>query len=123
MLCFVFEMAFTTYIASVFRMPVASSSAQFLGNLNNLLDTVVFVLFLAIMGWVGSIFLLRGLDFLKYERETTMREESLEMINKEANPESSTKTTQDETFSPEEMMIVERLRARKNRISGRSNQG
>lgn len=45
-----------------------SQATGFVSNLNNLLEAAIVVMFLGIMGWVGSAFLLRGVDFLKVER-------------------------------------------------------
>jgi hypothetical protein len=43
-------------------------SAQFIGSLNALLAALIPVMVLAVMGWIGSIFLLRGVDFMKVDR-------------------------------------------------------
>lgn len=45
-----------------------AQAAGFVANLNNLLEAAIVVMFLGIMGWVGSSFLLRGIDFLKVDR-------------------------------------------------------
>ena len=39
-----------------------------MGSLNALLEALVPVMILAVMGWIGSIFLLRGVDFMKVDR-------------------------------------------------------
>ena len=46
----------------------SSQSGQFIGSLNALLTALIPVMVLAVMGWIGSIFLLRGVDFLKVDR-------------------------------------------------------
>lgn len=46
----------------------ASSGSAFVGSLTSLLDALIPVMILAIMGWIGSIFLLRGVDFMKVDR-------------------------------------------------------
>jgi hypothetical protein len=43
-------------------------STQFVGSLDALLEALVPVMILAVMGWIGSIFLLRGVDFMKVDR-------------------------------------------------------
>jgi len=45
-----------------------SASANFVGSLNSLLQAAIVVMFLGIMGWVGSAFLLRGVEFMKIDR-------------------------------------------------------
>lgn len=46
----------------------SSQSGQFIGSLNALLTALIPVMILSVMGWIGSIFLLRGVDFLKVDR-------------------------------------------------------
>ena len=46
----------------------ASTSSSFIGSLNSLLYAAIVVMFLGIMGWVGSIFLTRGVDFMKVDK-------------------------------------------------------
>lgn len=46
----------------------SSQSGQFIGSLNALLTALIPVMVLAVMGWIGSIFLLRGVDFMKVDR-------------------------------------------------------
>jgi hypothetical protein len=46
----------------------SAQSGQFIGSLNALLTALIPVMILAVMGWIGSIFLLRGVDFLKVDR-------------------------------------------------------
>ncbi len=45
-----------------------SAGASFVGSLNSLLQAAIVVMFLGIMGWVGSTFLLRGVEFMKVDR-------------------------------------------------------
>jgi hypothetical protein len=45
-----------------------SAGADFMGSLNSLLQAAIVVMFLGIMGWVGSTFLLRGVEFMKVDR-------------------------------------------------------
>ena len=45
-----------------------AASADFVGSLNSLLQAAIVVMFLGIMGWVGSTFLLRGVEFMKVDR-------------------------------------------------------
>jgi len=40
----------------------------FIPSLSNLLLAAVVVMFIGLMGWIGSIFLLRGVDFMKVDR-------------------------------------------------------
>ncbi len=47
---------------------VASQASGFVQSLNNLLYAAIVVMFLGIMGWVGSVFVMRGVDFLKVDR-------------------------------------------------------
>ncbi len=44
------------------------ANANFMGSLNSLLQAAMVVMFLGIMGWVGSAFLLRGVEFMKIDR-------------------------------------------------------
>jgi hypothetical protein len=70
MLGFAFLLAYETY-ASYLSLAINnfnSSSSGFLSNLSSLLDSVMVVMFLGIMGWLGSIFLVRGVDFMKVDR-------------------------------------------------------
>lgn len=48
--------------------PNGAGSTQFVGSLDALLEALVPVMILAVMGWIGSIFLLRGVDFMKVDR-------------------------------------------------------
>ncbi|MDA4111461.1 MAG: hypothetical protein OK439_02910 [Thaumarchaeota archaeon] len=45
-----------------------STSADFVPSLNSLVQSAIVVMFLGIMGWVGSSFLLRGVEFMKIDR-------------------------------------------------------
>lgn len=45
-----------------------STGADFVGSLNSLLQAAIVVMFLGIMGWVGSTLLLRGVEFMKVDR-------------------------------------------------------
>ena len=47
---------------------INSSSTNFIGSLNSLLYAAIIVMFMGIMGWVGSIFLMRGVEFMKIDR-------------------------------------------------------
>ncbi len=70
MLCFAFALAgftFVTYLNESNFAPTSSAGSAV--NLNSLVEAVVVVMILGIMGWLGSILLLRGLDFAKYERQ------------------------------------------------------
>ncbi len=69
MLAVSFLLAYQTY-TTYFSLAQSSfgSSAGFIGSLSSLLDSVIVVMFLGIMGWLGSIFLLRGVDFMKVDR-------------------------------------------------------
>jgi hypothetical protein len=44
------------------------STNGFIPSLSNLLLAAVVVMFIGLMGWIGSIFLLRGVDFMKVDR-------------------------------------------------------
>jgi hypothetical protein len=70
MLVFSFLLAYQTFNVyfNLAQSSFGSSSNGFVGNLSSLLDSVIVVMFLGIMGWVGSIFLLRGVDFMKVDR-------------------------------------------------------
>jgi len=43
-------------------------SSDFLASVNEILVAAIKAMFLAVMAWVGSILLLRGVDFLKVDR-------------------------------------------------------
>jgi hypothetical protein len=43
-------------------------SSDFLASVNEILVAAIRAMFLAVMAWVGSILLLRGVDFLKVDR-------------------------------------------------------
>jgi hypothetical protein len=45
-----------------------STAVNFVGSLNSLLQAAIVVMFLGIMGWVGSSFLFRGVEFMKIDR-------------------------------------------------------
>ena len=47
---------------------LSGSAATFVPSLSSLLLAAVVVMFIGIMGWIGSIFLLRGVDFMKVDR-------------------------------------------------------
>ena len=44
------------------------SANGFIPSLSNLLLAAVVVMFIGVMGWIGSVFLLRGVDFMKVDR-------------------------------------------------------
>jgi hypothetical protein len=46
----------------------SGSAANFIPSINNLLLAAIVVMFVGLMGWVGSIFLMRGVDFMKVDR-------------------------------------------------------
>lgn len=65
-----FYFAYSTYKSF---LPAAlsitsGSSTNFTGSLSGLLDAAIVVMFLGIMGWIGSIVLLRGVDFMKVDK-------------------------------------------------------
>src|SRR5579875_2204104 len=70
LLAIVFYSAYQVYntFFSLAQANFNSSSADFVGSLNSLLQAAIVVMFLGIMGWVGSIFLLRGVEFMKVDR-------------------------------------------------------
>ena len=45
-----------------------SPATNFMGTLNSLLQAAMVVMFLGIMGWVGSSFLFRGVEFMKIDK-------------------------------------------------------
>ena len=59
---------YEVYLTLVQSANAAQQSAQFLGSLDALLQALVPVMILAVMGWIGSIFLTRGVDFMKVDR-------------------------------------------------------
>ncbi|MHB8568176.1 MAG: hypothetical protein ACYC7D_14965 [Nitrososphaerales archaeon] len=70
LLAVVFYFAYQVYNTyfSLAQSNYNASSANFVGSLNSLLQASIVVMFLGIMGWVGSIFLLRGVEFMKVDR-------------------------------------------------------
>jgi hypothetical protein len=48
--------------------PLSPASSDFLAMMNLLLGAAVQALFLGLMGWLASILILRGVDFLKVEK-------------------------------------------------------
>lgn len=65
LLVYTFSVAF-----SVFRtyFPFQSSGTDLTSTLNLMLGASIQVMFLGVMAWVGSILLLRGVDFLKVDK-------------------------------------------------------
>jgi hypothetical protein len=59
---------YEVYVTLVQSANTAQASTQFLGSLDALLQALVPVMILAVMGWIGSIFLTRGVDFMKVDR-------------------------------------------------------
>jgi hypothetical protein len=70
MLAATFVIAYGVYgtYMGLARSDFNSASADFVGSLNSLLQAAIVVMFLGIMGWVGSTFLLRGVEFMKVDR-------------------------------------------------------
>ncbi|HXQ92561.1 MAG TPA: hypothetical protein VN739_06115 [Nitrososphaerales archaeon] len=70
MLAVTFVIAFDVYQVyfGLAQSDLNSSAANFMPSLNSLLQAAIVVMFLGIMGWVGSAFLLRGVDFMKVDR-------------------------------------------------------
>jgi hypothetical protein len=70
MLAATFLIAFDVYrvYMGLAQSDFGSASADFVGSLNSLLQAAMVVMFLGIMGWVGSTFLLRGVEFMKVDR-------------------------------------------------------
>lgn len=70
MLAATFIIAFDVYrtYMGLAQSDFNSASADFVGSLNSLLQASIVVMFLGIMGWVGSTFLLRGVEFMKVDR-------------------------------------------------------
>ncbi len=70
MLAATFLIAFDVYgvYMGLAQSDFNSASADFVGSLNSLLQAAIIVMFLGIMGWVGSTFLLRGVEFMKVDR-------------------------------------------------------
>jgi hypothetical protein len=64
-------LGFTFYMAlTVFQsyFPFRPPGADLTSTLNLLLGAAIQAMFLGVMGWVGSILLVRGVDFLKVEK-------------------------------------------------------
>jgi hypothetical protein len=62
---------FTFYIAfNLFQSysTLTLTAAEFMTALSRVLLAAIQAMFLAIMGWVGSILLVRGVDFIKVDR-------------------------------------------------------
>ena len=88
MLCVAFALAGYTFVTYLTQSDFASPSTAGLPvNLNTLVNAVVIVMILGIMGWLGSILLLRGLDFAKYERQLAA-EKRVEPLENIATPET-----------------------------------
>jgi len=70
MLAATFVIAFEVYgtYMGLAQSDFNAASANFVGSLNSLLQAAIVVMFLGIMGWVGSTFLLRGVEFMKVDR-------------------------------------------------------
>ena len=70
MLAATFIIAFDVYnvYMGLAQSDFNSAGADFVGSLNSLLQAAIVVMFLGIMGWVGSTFLLRGVEFMKVDR-------------------------------------------------------
>ena len=70
MLAATFAIAFDIYqvYMGLAQSDFNSAGADFVGSLNSLLQAAIVVMFLGIMGWVGSTFLLRGVEFMKVDR-------------------------------------------------------
>jgi hypothetical protein len=70
MLAATFVIAFDVYgiYMGLAQSDFNAASANFVGSLNSLLQAAIVVMFLGIMGWVGSTFLLRGVEFMKVDR-------------------------------------------------------
>lgn len=62
-LLFIFYTAF-----NLFQSYTHLSLTDFTAALNQVLAAAIQAMFLGIMGWVGSIILLRGVDFIKIDR-------------------------------------------------------
>ncbi len=65
---FVLAYGVFSFYTSQAQTNFSTQTAGFVANLNNLLMAAIGVMFLGIMGWVGSVFLLRGVDFMKVDR-------------------------------------------------------
>lgn len=63
LLLFIFYTAF-----NLFQSIINLTTTDFTSTLNQVLVAAIQAMFLAIMGWVGSIILLRGVDFIKVDR-------------------------------------------------------
>ena len=70
MLAATFVIAFEVYgtYMGLAQSDFNAAGANFVGSLNSLLQAAIVVMFLGIMGWVGSTFLLRGVEFMKVDR-------------------------------------------------------
>lgn len=64
LLVFTFSMGLATFL----YYKGAAPSGDLSTSMGTLLYAAIQVLFLGIMGWVGSILMLRGIDFAKVER-------------------------------------------------------
>ncbi len=70
MLAATFFIAFDVYQVyfALAKNDFNSTSADFIPSLNSLVQAAIVVMFLGIMGWVGSSFLLRGVEFMKIDK-------------------------------------------------------
>ncbi|MBI2185341.1 MAG: hypothetical protein HYU39_10355 [Thaumarchaeota archaeon] len=65
LLLFTFSSAFDLF--SVYSS-LTLTGGDFIASLNKILVAAIQAMFLGVMGWVGSILLLRGVDFMKVDR-------------------------------------------------------
>ena len=83
LLCFTFYNAYQMFLS----YSSSSTGGEFLSSLTGLIKVGVIAIFLGIMGWVGGILLLRGIDFLKVEKGVGMVtfkvEKGVEVLKKE----------------------------------------
>lgn len=98
LLLFVFFTAFNLYQSSYVHL----TFTDFTAALNQVLVAAIQAMFLGIMGWIASILLLRGVDFIKVDRGVgvvtfkvekgvgiaTMTEDSEERSQKTGPPET-----------------------------------
>jgi len=64
LLLFTFAMGYEVFVT----YHAASPTSDLAGSMGTLLYAAIQALFLGIMGWVGSLLMLRGIDFAKVER-------------------------------------------------------
>ena len=106
LLAFTFFSAYT-FLSGKLAILVSVDLTELFGNaLAPLIEAVIRILYLSVMGWIGSILTIRGIQLLKREKEPVPSQQSVKTETKQSTPPASTVPIATATTTAEQKSAV-----------------